>query len=98
MLRFPRVFLCVAVLCAAIPAFAQPDPLAIVSMAVMEPDAKRLEELLRRAILSNDPRIRAAAARVINVRGVTALLDHVRTRLDAETDGAAAREEVSTRR
>jgi TonB family protein len=94
MLRFQRVLLCVATLCAAIPAVAQPDPLAVVGMAVMEPDPKRLEELLRRAILSNDPRIRAAAARVINVRGVTTLLDHVRTRLDRETDGAAAREEI----
>jgi hypothetical protein len=96
MLRFQRVLLCVAALCAAIPAFAQPDPLAVVSMAVMEPDAKRLEDLLRKAIMSADPRIRAAAARVINVRGVTALLDHVRTRLDAEHDGAAAREEIRT--
>ena len=95
-LQLKRFLLCVATLCVPIRLFAQADPLALVSMAVMEQDAGRLHELLRRAIMSPDPRIRAAAARVINVRRETSLLDHVRTRLDSEHDGAAAREEVRT--
>jgi len=63
-------------------------------MAVSEPDAKKLETLLAKSIVSSDSRVRAAAARVINVRKVTSLLDHVRARLDVERDGAAAREEI----
>src|SRR5262245_5799981 len=96
MLRFSRLWLCVAALCLSSAAYAQPDPLAIVANAVLDPDAQRLEQLLRRAMLSPDPRVRAAAARVINVRNVTPLLDYVRMRLDSETDAAAAREEVRT--
>ncbi len=104
MLRFQRVFLAMAALCAAVPLFAQsqmprasqPDPLATVGMAVWEQDQKKLENILRIAIMSTEARTRAAAARVINVRGVTALLDHVRARLDSERDGAAAREEIRT--
>src|SRR5947209_10735978 len=96
MLRPVGVFIFVAALCATAPLTAQTDPLAIVARAVHETDQKKLETLLSKAILSPEPRIRTAAARLINVRRVTALLDHVRTRLDYERDGAAAREEIRT--
>lgn len=89
-----RIFLFVAALCLAVPLFADTDPLAIVARSVHETDQKKLESLLAKAILSPEARVRAVAARVINVRKITPLLDHVRARLDSERDLGAAREEI----
>ena len=80
--------------CPGLSAQTQQDPLAVVAGSVFESDARKLESTLRSAIMSSDPRTRGAAARVINIRRLMPLLDHLRTRLDIETDIMAASEEA----
>jgi TonB family protein len=72
----------------------QPDLLPITSLAINETDPERLQSILRIGLLSPNPRVRGVAARVMNVRRVVALLDHLRVALDREHDPDAAREEA----
>lgn len=78
------------------PAPAPSPELANIAFAVLEPDAAKVEQILRAGLRSQNPKARAAAARVVNIRRVTSLADHVRTTLDRELDADAAREEVRT--
>ncbi len=92
-----HAFLLLALAC--LPAAAQtsaPVPLAAIAFSVTETDEPGLERTLRSGLSSTDPKLRAAAARVVNVRRVLPLLDHVRVCLDRERDGDAAREEART--
>jgi len=96
LLRSGVLSFCVLAVCAAAPVFCDDDPMTALAKSLNDADAKKVERLLAHDIRSQDPRMRAAAARAINVRRMTALLDHVRTQMDVERDGAAAREEIRT--
>ena len=63
-----------------------------VALLTQERDEAVAAESLQAALRSNVPLVRATAARVIAVRGATALLPQLREQLEAETDATAARE------
>ena len=74
-------------------AFAQTNAAAVANL-VHEKDEATLATSLRAAITDPTPLVRATAARVVAVRGVTALLQDVRQVVATETDAAAAREQI----
>jgi hypothetical protein len=65
-----------------------------VANLVHQTDENALTASLTDALRSRAPLVRATAARVVAVRGVTALLPLVREALTAETETTAAREEI----
>lgn len=67
---------------------------ASVADLVHQTDESALSASLTAALQSPTPLVRAAASRVIAVRGVTQLLPLVRETMAAETDATAAREEI----
>lgn len=91
---FSRIAVFALLLCPLASLSAETDPIAATAMAVHEQDPKALETILRRGLIDQNARVREAAARVVNVRRVTSLLDGLRAGLDRETDPSVAREEV----
>lgn len=67
---------------------------ADVALLVNEPDAAAIVEPLHAAVASDQPLVRATAARVVNVREVQPLVAAVREQLGRETDVVAGREEA----
>lgn len=67
---------------------------AQIAFLVESSDAAAIGDELREAINAPEPLLRATAARVAAVRGVTAVLPALRARLASESDSSAAREEV----
>lgn len=65
-----------------------------VALLTQERDEAVAAESLQAALRSGVPLVRATAARVIAVRGATALLPPLREQLEAETDATAAREVI----
>jgi Arc/MetJ family transcription regulator len=65
-----------------------------VALLTQERDEAVAAESLQAALRSGVPLVRATAARVIAVRGATALLPSLREKLEAETDATAAREVI----
>lgn len=65
-----------------------------VALLTQERDEAVAAEPLQAALRSGVPLVRATAARVIAVRGTTALLPALRDQLEAETDATAAREVI----
>lgn len=65
-----------------------------VARLVSESDEKVLAESLTAALASDQPLVRATAARVVAVRNVSALVPALRAKLETETDPSAARELV----
>ncbi|HEX6099422.1 MAG TPA: TonB family protein [Thermoanaerobaculia bacterium] len=65
-----------------------------VALLTQERDEAVAAESLQAALRSGVPLVRATAARVIAVRGATALLPGLREQLEAETDAMAAREVI----
>lgn len=65
-----------------------------VAYLVTEKDAAAIVEPLRAALGSDDPLVRATAARVIGVRDEKALVGDLRKTLEREGDASAAREEL----
>ena len=77
----------------AVPALAASTPYSV-AVLVHEEDAAALTESLRAEIASPTPLIRATAARVVMVRGLTELLPLLRETVKTEEDGTAAREQI----
>jgi len=74
-------------------AFADPTTYSIATL-VNAKDEAALTEPLTAALQSSTPLVRATAARVVAVRGLTALLPLLRERIAVESDATAAREEI----
>ena len=73
--------------------FGAPTAYSVASL-VHEKDEAVLTESLRAGIAAPEPLVRAAAARVIAVRGLTALLPLLRDTVKTEPDTTAAREQI----
>jgi TonB family protein len=71
----------------------EPTPSSVADL-VQQADGSALTAPLTAALRSPEPLVRATAARVIAVRGVSQLLPLVRETLAAETDVTVAREEI----
>jgi HEAT repeats len=78
----------------ALSLFADEATPSSVAGLVLQADESALAEPLTAALRSQAPLVRATAARVIAVRGVSQLLPLVREALAAETDTTVAREEI----
>jgi TonB family protein len=72
---------------------AEPTPYSVASL-VQEGDEAVVTQSLTVALASPVPLVRATAARVIAVRGLTALLPQLRESVQAEKDPTAAREDL----
>jgi protein TonB len=74
-------------------AFAGPTPYSVAALVNAKDEAAVIEQATA-ALQSPVPLVRATAARVVAVRGLTALLPLLRERVAAETDATAAREQI----
>ncbi|HEX9160249.1 MAG TPA: energy transducer TonB [Thermoanaerobaculia bacterium] len=82
-------------LCATLSASAQTETaIGKLLTAVSQGDAKSAETAVSIALKSDDPRLRAVAARVANVRRMTPLAGAISALADREPDVNAAREEL----
>jgi TonB family protein len=83
----------IAVIAVASAARAQSPGISATVLAIDATESKAAE-VLRPALMSGDPHVRAFAARVALVRGFATLAADLRTALTVETDATAAREEI----
>ncbi len=88
-----RLLLAVLVALSPFVLLGAPSPYSVATL-VQERDEAVLAEALREAVASPDALVRATAARVIAVRGLTQLLPLLHERVTAEADATAAREQI----
>lgn len=90
--RLRRLFALITVLCATT-AVASTSPYSVAALAT-ESDIAIVAAALPSHIAAEDALVRATGARVLAVRGLTALLPALRKTVEVETDPTAAREQL----
>ena len=90
----PIIAFLVAALCLGTTASAQTEIANLLAAAKQDP--KAAEAAVSAALRSNDPNVRAIAARIANARRMTNLVPAFNAMLDRDSDANAVREEIRT--